>query len=125
LRWDDEMPQKNEIIVRKKLEEIIGVLLPKRRLVVGYDAKGFPKTHEFDLVSDDGKIVGEIKSSKSISETSYKAALVDCLYLAKIRANRRMLVLTDEEFLRYFKRRAGGLISPEIDVMLIRTDKSV
>lgn len=119
------MSKKKENVVRKILEKMIGLSLPKRRLIVGYDGKGFPKTHEFDLVSDDSKVVGEIKSSRSISEASYKAALVDCLYLAKIQANKKMLVLTDEKFYGYFKRRAGGLISPEIDIMLVRTEDFV
>jgi len=119
------MSKNNETIVRKIIEKIFGMPLPKRKLIVGYDTKGFPRTHEFDLVSDDGKVIGEIKSSKSISETSYKAALADCLYLIRTQAQKRMLVLTNEEFYKYFKDRAEGLISSEIDVMLIRTEDYV
>ena len=119
------MSKKNESLVREILERIFGMLLPERTLIVGYDSKGFPKTHKFDLVSDDGKVVGEIKSSKSISEASYKAALVDCLYLTKVQANKKIFALTNEKFYKYFKRRASGLISPEIDVMLIRTEDFV
>ena len=114
------MSKKNESIIRKILEGMFGTPLPKRRLIIGYDSKNFPTTHEFDLVSDDAELVGEIKSSKSISETGYKAALVDCLYLAKVQAKKKILVLTNEKFYTYFKRRAGGIICPEIDVMLIK-----
>jgi len=114
--------EKIENVVRKILEKMFGASLPKRKLVIGYDSQKFPKTHEFDLVSDDAQIVGEIKSANSISKASYNSTLVDCLYLTKVRAKKKMLVLTNETFYRYFKHKAGGIISPEIDVVLIRIE---
>jgi len=104
---------------------MFGASLPKRKLVIGYDFQKFPKTHEFDLVSDDAQIIGEIKSSKSISEASYKAALVDCLYLTKVQAKKKILVLTSEMFYNYFKQKASGVISSEIDVILIKIEDFV
>ena len=104
--------------MRKKLEEIFGIVLTKRKLVVGYDSKKFPKIHEFDFVSEDGSIVGEIKSTGK----DYKAVLVDCLYLSKIEAKKKLIILTNPQFYRLFKRKYEGIMSNKIEVMLIQVE---
>src|SRR5437016_3707192 len=53
-----------EKIVRKNLEKVFKRLLSKRTLVVGVRSSGEEIKHEFDLVSEDKSIVGEVKSDK-------------------------------------------------------------
>lgn len=108
-----------ESLARKKLEEMFGVPLPKRRLIVGHDSEGFPKLHEFDLVSKGLRIVGEIKSGRHIA-TTFKGALNDCFYMSKVRARRTIIVLTDKGFYTYFKSKADGIIPNDIEVILIQ-----
>lgn len=108
-----------ESLARKKLEEMFGALLPKRKLIIGYDSEGFPKLHQFDLVSKDLRILGEIKSGRNIAMT-FKGALNDCFYLSKVEAKRKVLVLTDKGFYTYFKEKADGLIPNDIEVIFVQ-----
>ena len=57
-------PHEIEKLVRFKLGEMFGTKLRKGKLLVGHDSKKRPKIHEFDLISDDMNIIGEIKSGK-------------------------------------------------------------
>lgn len=72
--------------VREALEEEFGKKLPKKRVMIGY------YTHEFDLFSEDGTIVGEVKSGKDLDRNnkikSYRFAelCLDCLYLMSVKA---------------------------------------
>jgi len=108
-----------ESLARKKLEDMFGVQLPKRKLIIGYDSEGFPRLHEFDLVSRGLRIAGEIKSGKHIA-TTFKGALNDCFYLSKLKAKRKILVLTDKDFYTYFKSKADGIIPNDIEVIFIQ-----
>ena len=113
------MTPDSESIVRKRLEKMFGTQLPKRKLVIGYDSDGFPKLHEFDLVSKDLEILGEIKSCR-VNDASFKGSLNDCFYLSRIKAKRKMMVLTNKDFCDYFKKKSDGLISEEIEVILVK-----
>lgn len=117
-------PSDTERVVRNQLETMLGVSLKKRKLVIAYDSKNKPQIHEFDLVSDDMNIVGEIKSGKK-SRSTYLGALSDCFFLTKIEAKKKLLILTDKEFYTYFKVYSEGVIPNNIDVMLIRPDDLV
>lgn len=114
-------PLDKEQLIRDFLERMLGHTLKKRSLVVGTDSKKKPQIHEFDLVSDDMKIVGEVKSGSN-TRNNYLSALADCVFLDKIKAKRKILVLTDGEFYKDFKAKSEGVISEEIEVMLIRTE---
>lgn len=48
--------------VKKILEQEFNTTFTKRKLVLGRKSNGEENKHEFDLVSDDDKIVVEIKS---------------------------------------------------------------
>ena len=99
---------------------MFGTLLPKRKLVIGYDSKNFPKIHQFDLVSDDSEIVGEIKASKKDdSGVNYDSALADCFYLTKVKAKKKIFVLTDHEFYKYFKEKSSGIIPNDIEIIFV------
>jgi|YelNatPaOPRAMG01_1025707.scaffolds.fasta_scaffold273762_1 ABC-type microcin C transport system duplicated ATPase subunit YejF len=116
------MTQNNiEKLVRVKLEEMFGTKLRKRRLIIGYDSQKRPQIHEFDLVSDDMEIVGELKSGKR-SITNYNLALVDCVYLSKIKARTKLMIFTNKSLYEYFKERSGGLIGKDIRVIFIPLD---
>lgn len=111
-------PNDLERLVRRRLEKMFGVRLQKRKLVVGYDSNGKPQIHEFDVVSDDMSIIGEIKSGKCTG-SNYNSALVDCLYLSKVKTKSKMLILTNREFYEHFKDKSEGIIGKDICVMLI------
>jgi len=80
--------------------------------------------HSFDLVSEDGQIVAEVKShqltksgnapSGKISDT-YKT----CLMLEKVSARKKFLILTDSKFYEMFERYSNGKISKEIEIVFL------
>ncbi len=111
-------PRQIERIARKKLEEMFGISLPKRKLVVGYDPKNFPKIHEFDLVSDNRQIVGEITSTTR----AYDSALRNCVFLSKIEAEKKILVLTNKKFYQSFRSKYEGILPRGVEVLLLNLD---
>jgi hypothetical protein len=117
-------PLGKEQIIRSFLEGVFGASLRKRKLIVGRDSNKKPQIHEFDLVSNDMRIVGEIKSGR-LSHASYIGALSDCLFLTRLKAKKKILVLTNNEFYQYFKTNSEGIISPAIDVMLLRPEELI
>lgn len=110
-------PYKTERLVRDKLGEMFGTKFRKSKLIIGYDSKKRPQIHEFDLVSENMDIMGEVKSGKC-SRTNYNLALVDCLYLSKIKARIKLMVFTDKELYKFFKDRSEGLIANDIRAIL-------
>ncbi len=113
-------PRDIEHIARKKLEEMLGVSLPKRKLVVGYDSKRFPKIHEFDLVSDDKQIIGEITSTTR----AFDGTLRNCIFLSKIKAKKKILVLTDKKFYESFRLKYEGILSRDVEVLLLNFNET-
>jgi len=107
-----------ENLVRIMLGEMFGSKFRKRRLVIGYDSKKRPKIHEFDFVSEDMEIIGELKSGQC-SRTNYNLALVDCVYLNKVKASIKLMVFTNKSLYEYFKDNSEGVISKDIRVILI------
>lgn len=105
--------------VRATLEKEFGKKLPKRRVKIGY------YTHEFDLFSEDGSIVGEVKSGRDIGSTGkikpyrFAECCLDCLYLMSVKAQRRLFVLTDKNMYEAFKRMIVGLPIEDIEVRLV------
>ena len=89
-------PADTERLIRTFLGKMLGVPLKKHKLVIGHDSKNKPQIHEFDLVSDDMSIVGEIKSGRK-SRGNFIGALGDCLFLTKVQSKKKLLILTDKE----------------------------
>ena len=114
-------PAKHEFSARRILSRMLGVSLEKRKLVVGHDSNNKPQIHEFDLVAEDLSVVGEVKSGKP-SYTNYSRALADCLFLERVKAKKKVLVFVNKEFHTFFKAKAEGIISREIDVMLLPSE---
>lgn len=112
--------------VRRILSEQLKTDVEKRKLVYARDKQGFPKIHEYDLVAntENGLLVGEVKSSSYSNEARYKTTkfwrvLGACIFLEKAEASRKILVLTEKEFFEHFKVDSEGLISEDIEIMLI------
>jgi len=111
------LPDKpDEQRVREALEKEYGKRLPKKRVEIGY------YRHEFDLFSEDGTIVGEIKSGKDLDRNGkikpYRFAelCLDCLYLMSIETEKKLFILTDREMFDAFKKMIQGLPIKEIEI---------
>ncbi len=102
--------------VRRKLSEELGVALHKKTLDV---VEGVP--HEYDLVSDDGSIIGEVKTSgdsdtgveKTFTDSRLKAIFGDfsrdcLLLLAHTGARKRIFALTNEFVCNEFRNSEFG-----------------
>jgi hypothetical protein len=119
-----ERGRKAEDVARHWLERKFSLPFSKRSLQVGLKSDGKPALHSFDLVSEDGQIVAEVKShqltrsgnvpSGKISDT-YSA----CLMLEKAAARMKLLVLTDYEFYEMFRRYSDGKIHKEIEIIYL------
>jgi len=118
-----------EEAVRKALERELGTPLHKRKLTIGKNSNGEEIKKEFDLVSNDEKIVVEVKSFKLGNQTTGKAGysttrksrLINaCFYLGKVeKAGKRILALTDEELFTQFKNDMDGLLSANIEIRYV------
>jgi hypothetical protein len=111
-------PHEIEEFVRCRLAEMYGTNFKRAKLVVGHDSGRRPQIHEFDLVSENAKIVGEIKSGRC-SRTNYNLALVDCVYLGKIRARTKLMIFTNKRLCEYFKQNSAGVVSKYIQTIFV------
>lgn len=118
---------KNQVepYVRKQLEEKFGQPFAKQFLPVGQRADGSQATHEFDAVSIDGRIVAGIKSSSGKTSGGRRpsgkiaAAYKELYFLSLVKAERRILVLTDPEFYRILESDCDGKLATGLELMLI------
>jgi len=115
-----KLPDKpDEQRVRETLEKEFNRRLPKKRVTIGY------YTHEFDLYSEDGMIVGEVKSGKDLDRNGkikpYRFAelCLDCLYLMSVKAEKRFFVLTNKEMFSAFNKMIAGLPIDGIEIRLV------
>lgn len=120
-----KLPDKtDEQRVREALEEEFGKKLPKKRAKIGH------YTHEFDLFSKDGTVVGEVKSGKDLDRNgkikSYRFAelCLDCLYLMSVKAQKKLFVLTNKEMFDAFKKMIVGLAIKDIEIKLVELKNS-
>jgi len=117
VKLSNELPEKH---VRSILEKELGKTLPKKTVMIGN------YTHEFDLFTEDGTIVGEVKSGRDLDSTgkikSYRFAecCLDCLFLMSVNAERRIFVLTDEHMYDTFKKMIVGLPLKGIEIKLVK-----
>lgn len=116
-----------ERMVRNLLEEKFQQKFYTRRndrtLIVGHRSNGKPIKHEFDLVSEDKNIIGEVKSDKytkrAHSNTRFFRILGACKYLELITAKKKILALTNKEMYKVMKYDLDGLIHPDIEIIYI------
>ena len=111
-------PYEVEKAVRERLGEMYGTRFRRGKLIIGDRSEGEPQIHEFDLISENKTIIGEVKSGKCTT-TNYNLALVDCFYLSKVEARVKLMVFSDKELYEYFRDRSQGLISGGIQPILV------
>jgi thiamine kinase-like enzyme len=94
-----------------------------RTLIVGHRSTGEAIKHEFDLVSSDGRIVGEIKSDKytkrAQASTRLPRMLAASKYLELVSAERKLLVLTNRRMHKILKHDLDGIINKQIEVCYV------
>lgn len=106
-----------EEYVRKSLQERFGTKFHKR--VLDLMTGGH---HEFDAVSDDGKIVASIKAtsgktaSGKIPAGKFNNALAEIYYLSLVDAPTRLLVLTYPAFYEMLKVKTTGALALGVDL---------
>lgn len=111
-------PHEIEEFVRDRLAEMYGMNFKRAKLVVGHDSGKRPQIHEFDLVSENVNIVGEIKSGRC-SRTNPNLGLVDCVYLSKIKARTKLMIFTNKRLYGYFKQNSAGVVSKDIQAIFV------
>jgi hypothetical protein len=111
-------PYETERFVREKLGKMFGTRFRRAKLITGYDSGKRPQLHEFDIVSENTDIIGEIKSGKC-SRGNHNLALVDCVYLDKVKASLKLMIFTNKELCEYFRYNSQGLISKDIRTILV------
>jgi len=108
--------------VRQVLGKKLNTSFEKKKLLIGYKSNGTLKEHEFDLVSSDGKIIGEVKTFKPLKGGGRPSGKIDttfqaCYLLEKVIAQRKLLVLTDKKFYEIFKKESDGIVSKDIEIL--------
>ena len=110
-------------ILEKKLNKKFYTRRTDRTLIVGKRSTGELIRHEFDLVSEDKSIVGEIKSDKYTKKahgsTRFFRILGACKYLEMIKAEKKILVLTEKEMHKVIKHDLDGVINSNIEIIHI------
>jgi hypothetical protein len=114
-----------EPYVRERLEAEFGQPFTQQFLPIGQRADGSPAMHEFDAVSADGRIVAGIKTSSGKTSGGrhpsgkIAAAYRELYFLSLVKAERRILALTDREFYRILGSECDGKLAPGLELMLI------
>jgi len=120
--------EKKEQSIREQLSKEFNINLERRKLLIGHKSDGTPREHEFDLVSPDGKIVGEVKTFKPLKGGGRPSGKIDtsfqaCYLLEKVKAQRKLLVLTNKEFFELFKKECDGIVSKDIEILYIPAER--
>jgi hypothetical protein len=112
--------------VKKILEREFNTTFVKRKLVVGKKSNSDKIKKEFDLISEDNKIVVEVKSYKLDNKTTKKTGYTTtrkwrligaCFYLSKVKnATSRILVLTNKDLFSEFKKDMNGLLNSNVEI---------
>jgi hypothetical protein len=107
------------------LSERIGQRFTKRLLTVGKRSDGSDRTHEFDAVSTDGRIVAGIKSSSgktsggNFPSGKVASAYQELFFLSLADAENRILVLTNPDFYEIMRNHTDGCLSGGLKLLLI------
>jgi len=124
-QMEDDYRGKEERI-REILSRELNTHVRKGKLVIGYRSDGSAIVHEFDIVAktEEGLIIGEVKASRYGTEarfitTKFHRVLTACVYLGKVKAVRKLLILTERKFYERFKEESDGLIDNDIELRLM------
>ena len=104
----------------------------RRHLVLTCITQEKPGSHEFDAVSEDGTVVAAIKghswktSGGNLPAAKYASMYQELYFLTLVKADRRFLILTNEEMYSDFQNRSKGKIADGIELMFCQlTDESM
>lgn len=115
-----------EDYVRVQLEREFGV--PFRAAVLQLTTGG---THEFDAVSQDGRVVAGIKAASGktsggrIPVGKIKSAIAELYFLSLVPAARRILVLTNPEFYQILSTRLQGRLAEGLELKLLELPSDI
>ncbi|HEV7649657.1 MAG TPA: hypothetical protein VGP26_16045 [Actinophytocola sp.] len=102
--------------VRHRLSELYQNSFHRRRLQLQTGGE-----HEFDAVSDNGRIVASIKTASTAGGRHPSGRVVNCFaelyFLSLVRARRRLLVLTSPEFHELFRTVAQDKVAAGIEIV--------
>jgi len=112
--------------IREILSRELNTHVRKGKLEIGHRSDDSVIVHEFDIVAKtkEGLVIGEVKASIYGNEarfitTKFHRVLTACIYLGKVKAVRKLLILTERKFYERFKEESDGLIDNDIEVRLI------
>ena len=113
---------KNEVecFVRGELQRRFGQRFTSRQLKLVTNG-----SHEFDAVSEDGKIVVSIKASSGLTSGGnlpsgkFNDNIAELYFLSLVEAEQRILVLTSPEFHRLLTRKLEDRIAPGLSIECI------
>ncbi|MDP3792945.1 MAG: hypothetical protein Q8Q89_04450 [bacterium] len=86
--------------------------------------------HRFDIISKSQTIVGGIKTtplreSGRVGTGAIKSLFTELYFLSLVKAERKLLILTDKGFYELFKRRALGKVLPDTEIIYCELPKSL
>lgn len=117
------------------VEKIIGKMISEKynkkfyekrkdkQLVIGKRSSGEAILHEFDLVSEDKTIIGEIKNYrhtlKAHANTRFPRVLKDCIFLERVAAIKKLMIFTEKQTYEAMKHDLDGIISSKVELVYI------
>lgn len=112
--------------IREILSKELNTQVRKEKLEICHRSNGSIREHEFDIVAKtpQGLVVGEVKASRYGNEarfitTKFHRVLTACVYLGRVKAVKKLLILTERKFYERFKEESEGLIDEDIEIRLI------
>ena len=78
--------------------------------------------HRFDVVSKDGNVVAGIKTSAlrengRVGTGVIKSTFTELYFLSLVKANTRLMILTDKEYCEHFQRISNGKVATGIEII--------
>jgi len=135
----EKLPKEREsTLFEKRVRQFFalnkGLTLSEQILDIGKKDDGSPLRHKFDMVSEDGTIVGECKSYKWTKSGNYPSGKISTanealFYLSRVNAKEKFLVLKDDVSRRgkslpevYVSRSSGLMDDVEIYKYIYHSD---
>jgi hypothetical protein len=123
-----EAEKKVRIILERKFRKKFYTRRIDRTLIIGHRSNGEAIKHEFDLVSENQSIIGEVKSDKYTKKahhnTRFPRILAACKYLEMFPAEKKLLIFTNEKTYKVMQHDLDGLISSDLEIIYINIGKA-
>ncbi len=116
------LKEKVEPFVRRWLRERFKISFESKEIVLSRAMKRNGK-HEFDAVSEDGKIIAGIISSGGKTSRQknpsgkIKKAIAEIYFLSLVEVDKRLLVLTDPDFFKIMRKEMAGKLAEGIEIV--------